>query len=180
MAKKKIYTKEQIIENACKIVQANGFDKLTVRNVAKQMDTSTQPIYLEFKSMEDLKEVVVEKILNKLFKITLKKSYTEDPLIDLGLALIDFSNNEKDLFKTLFVENYQLGPKIYDHSYESFHILVLSSEKYSNLSEYKINILHSHIYVMATGLASLISAGIFYYNFEKIKDIFHSTIDRII
>ena len=53
--RRKVYTKDQILKAAYDVVAKEGFKGFTARNIAKKMGISTQPIYLEFKNMEDLK-----------------------------------------------------------------------------------------------------------------------------
>ncbi|WP_049218827.1 TetR/AcrR family transcriptional regulator, partial [Enterococcus avium] len=53
--RRKVYTKDQILKAAYEVVENEGFSGFTARNIAKKMGISTQPIYLEFKNMSDLK-----------------------------------------------------------------------------------------------------------------------------
>ena len=55
MARKKTITREQILAAAYEVVATEGFSRFTARNIASKMKCSTQPIYLEFKNMDDLK-----------------------------------------------------------------------------------------------------------------------------
>ena len=55
MARKKTITREQILVAAHQVISDKGFSHFTARNIATQMNCSTQPIYLEFKNMDDLK-----------------------------------------------------------------------------------------------------------------------------
>ena len=64
--RRKVYTKDQILKAAHEVVLESGFEKFTARNVAKKMGISTQPIYLEFKNMEDLKRTLLQKIQTDL------------------------------------------------------------------------------------------------------------------
>ncbi|BDP81042.1 hypothetical protein EfmAA290_17180 [Enterococcus faecium] len=48
------------------IVAKEGFKGFTARNIAKKMGISTQPIYLEFKNMEDLKNTLLDSIFEQL------------------------------------------------------------------------------------------------------------------
>ena len=55
MARKKTITHDQILNAAYDLVVEQGFKSFTARNIAKKMNCSTQPIYLEFKNMAELK-----------------------------------------------------------------------------------------------------------------------------
>ena len=47
--------KDQIINAAFDIVREEGFCNLNARAIAKKLGVSTQPIFSNFKNMEDLK-----------------------------------------------------------------------------------------------------------------------------
>ena len=59
MVRTKVYTKEKILNVAEKILVDKGFSNLTARNIADTMGISTQPIYLEFVNMDDLKRTLI-------------------------------------------------------------------------------------------------------------------------
>lgn len=54
--KKRVITNEIILDKALQYVIKNGIDILNARSLAKELNCSTQPIYLSFKSMDDLKK----------------------------------------------------------------------------------------------------------------------------
>jgi AcrR family transcriptional regulator len=58
---KKIFRKD-ILEGAYELVLAEGFEHFHARNVAKQLNCSTQPIYREFSNLTELKDALIEKI----------------------------------------------------------------------------------------------------------------------
>ena len=60
MVRTKVYTKEKILNVAEKILVDKGFSNLTARNIADTMGISTQPIYLEFVNMDDLKRTLIK------------------------------------------------------------------------------------------------------------------------
>jgi AcrR family transcriptional regulator len=65
MARKKTITRDQILNAAYEVVAKEGFSRFTARNIAAKMKCSTQPIYLEFKNMDELKKVLVKEIIKK-------------------------------------------------------------------------------------------------------------------
>ena len=46
--KKRVITKEIILDGALQFVIKNGIDSLNARSLAKELNCSTQPIYLSF------------------------------------------------------------------------------------------------------------------------------------
>ena len=180
--RRKVYTKEQILHSALDLVEKNGFTKFTARSIAKHMNISTQPIYLEFKNMEELREAVFESIFDNLFKNTLKKVVTGDPVIDLALNFMRFAKKNPRLFRALYIEESGVGHKLYERSFEGFRELAKSVEKYKEIDEVHIDALHTRIWMTATGLAVLTSSDILSRNQEQIvqmvEDVIQMTLEN--
>ena len=64
MPPKKHITKEIILEKAFAITKDFGFDSISARTLAKQLDCSTQPIYQAFTDMDGLKTAIIEKSIS--------------------------------------------------------------------------------------------------------------------
>ena len=54
MTSKVKYTHENIVEAAFQVVRSDGIEKLSARAIAKQLNSSTMPIYHHIKSMKNL------------------------------------------------------------------------------------------------------------------------------
>src|SRR3712207_9104718 len=62
MPRKSVYTREMILEAAVEVFKQEGYNKITVKNIAKQLGCSIAPVYAAYTSMEDLKKDVVAKV----------------------------------------------------------------------------------------------------------------------
>ncbi|MCI1919097.1 TetR/AcrR family transcriptional regulator [Enterococcus hirae] len=160
MARKKTITKEQILDAAYNLVKNEGFSRFTARNIASTMGCSTQPIYLEFKNMEDLRRALFEKIYHYLGNEVYPTPHTGDPLIDLGLNYINFANTERRLYRSLFLEEYGGGAAMQKFSLEYFFEHIPKGERYQELNEKDLQALHEGNWIVATGIASLMSSRI--------------------
>nr|WP_225353474.1 TetR/AcrR family transcriptional regulator [Lacticaseibacillus thailandensis] len=105
MARKKTITRDHILNAAYNLVIAEDFKKFTARNIAASMGCSTQPIYLEFANMADLRQAVVDRIKSELTE-RFQRTYTDDPLIDMALTYIDFAIENNSLYQSVFVEDH--------------------------------------------------------------------------
>src|SRR5699024_4075093 len=118
--RRKVYTKDYILRAAYELVEKEGFMNFTARNVAKKMGVSTQPIYLEFENMQDLKTTLIEDIFTELKQSIFVQEHTGDKLVDICINYIDFSQKKPKLFISLFVDEYGGGKQMYETSYEHF------------------------------------------------------------
>ena len=156
MARKKEIGRNKILSIAYKMVVKDGIESLTARNIAKAGHFSTQPLYLEFNSMEDLRKEVLRKIADNLKNNILQKSYTGKPLIDMDLSYIDFAKEEENLFRAMFVDG-KFGSKIIADTLIDFGIEKFR-EQYpdSNYSEDKIRSVVIANWITTSGIASLL------------------------
>ena len=86
MARKKTITKEKILSAAYEVATTEVFSRFTARNIANKMNCSTQPIYLEFKNMDDLKRALFVQIYDYL-------KYEVFPVVHTGNTIIDLAYN---------------------------------------------------------------------------------------
>ena len=156
MARKKEIDKQRILDAAYKLAVRGGIESLTARNVAKAVNCSTQPIYLEFENMQDLRNQVLAKISDELKSNTLQQNFTGEPLIDLDLSYLYFAKEHVDLFRPMFVDGKFGNQMIVDT------LMGLGLEKFKQqfdaeqFSEERLNHIVISNWIAATGLATLL------------------------
>ncbi len=103
MPPKKQICKEEIIDKAFEIVRQNGISMLSARNLAKELHCSTQPIYLVFNDMTQLKNAIAEKAI--CFMQQYISNYTSEiypPGLSKILGYVQFAIDEQNLYKLIF------------------------------------------------------------------------------
>ena len=110
-ARKKIH-KEDILEAAVRVVREQGASALSVRNIAKELHVSTQPLYSEFENFDSLNEELLLFQRNKYIQIHPHR-YKH-----FGLALLHFAKDEKELFKFIFIRSRDKEEQIEDVNYD--------------------------------------------------------------
>lgn len=180
MARIKTITREQILKAAYDVVATDGFDKFTARNVAAKMKCSTQPIYLEFKNMDELRSVLFEQIKEQLLESTFACEHIGDPVIDLVINYIEFAAQQPTLYNSLFVQAHQQQELINEFSYSLFVEKLEESEQYQVLSETDQQVLFSSTWIVATGFASLSIAGHLHPTKEQVIQLLTHLTDSIL
>ena len=84
---KKIYTKEEILQNAFELCCNSGIDTLSVRMLAKRVGCSVMPIYDSFDSKEGLIEALINYAITKTFPEETYSSFIERYMILLEYAM---------------------------------------------------------------------------------------------
>lgn len=100
-------TKEDIINAAVDIVRESGAQAINARAVASMLNCSTQPVFSNFATMEELRLAVVEKA-DVLCQEYMQREVEngEFPTYKAnGMAYIRFAKEEKELFKLLYMRD---------------------------------------------------------------------------
>lgn len=112
-AAKKV-SKDKIIDAAIEVLRDGGFSAINARSVARRLGCSTQPIYLSFQSMEELKAALTERAIEmhtRRVRDSLRAHEGNDSRYSsYGMGFVRFAAEEKQLFRWLYLEGEQLGP----------------------------------------------------------------------
>ena len=98
-------SREAIIQTALDIVRESGVDAVNARTIAARLNCSTQPIFSNFDSMEQLRLAVAVKA-NMLYETYMQQEMDSGkyPVYKAsGMAYIRFAKEEKELFKFLYM-----------------------------------------------------------------------------
>lgn len=105
--KKRIF-KEDILEASIRVIRKQSASALTVRNIAAELQCSTQPIYSEFENLDCLKKELYKYASEKYLRFRFT-NYKE-----LAIAFLTFAKKEKELFKFLYLRRRDSGEKLPD------------------------------------------------------------------
>ena len=99
--------KDDIVKTAVELVRKNGTGSINARAIASELECSTQPIFSNFATMDELQREVIATAYKtylafleneeKVGKYPRYKSY--------GMAYIRFAMEERELFKLLFMRD---------------------------------------------------------------------------
>lgn len=100
-------TKEDIIKVSLDLIRESGEATLNARSIASALGCSTQPIFSNFSSMEELEEEVLKAAYALYLDFSQKEIQSEKypPYKASGMAYIRFAKEEKELFKLLFMRD---------------------------------------------------------------------------
>jgi len=100
-------TKEDIINTAVEIVRTSSAEAINARNIAAALNCSTQPIFSNFSSMDELRLEVIKKADKICYDYVEQEieSGKFPPYKASGMAYIRFAKEEKELFKLLYMRD---------------------------------------------------------------------------
>ncbi|ALS37994.1 AcrR family transcriptional regulator [Enterococcus rotai] len=174
MVRKKVYKKQHILVAAEDLLIEKGFSAITARSVAEYMGISTQPIYLEFKNMEELKLTLLKTVYEGLERDFFSTVRTSNTLANFGVNQIEFAKAKSKLYIALFVEQHSYGKELHQLSFNSFKKTIQSEVKYTNVSQEQLENIHLKLWIVASGMATLSISGILNKTEEQLIDVFTS------
>ena len=96
-------TREMVVDAAFDLVRETGIENVTARTVARKLGCSTQPVMYCFKTIEELKRAVYEKLdaYHAEYLMDVRPPQ-DDMMLGIGLNYIRFAIKEPRLFRFLF------------------------------------------------------------------------------
>lgn len=107
MAPKVKITKEDIVKAAVELIREKGQQAVNARAIATALNSSTQPIFFNFRAMADLEKAVITEAYGLYlgFIESEVQSGKYPRYKAFGMAYIRFAYEEKELFKLLFMRD---------------------------------------------------------------------------
>lgn len=162
-------TKEDVINAAVEIVRNSGSQAINARTIASVLNCSTQPVFSNFATMDELRLAIVEKadILCQEYMQREIESGEFPAYKANGMAYIRFAKEEKELFKLLYMR---------DRSRESIPEGSELSDKMESivqnntgLSGADAKLFHLEMWAYVHGIATMFATGFFDFDWELVS-----------
>lgn len=152
-------TKESIVNTAVDLVRRDGAGAINARFIAKELKCSTQPVFSNFATMEDLRRSVVN-AADMLYR-----EYTEKEMASgkypiykaTGMAYIRFAKEEKELFKLLFMRDRSAEPSKTET--EDTKNLFAVVENNTGISGDSARLFHLEMWAYVHGIATMLATN---------------------
>jgi len=148
-------TKDEIINNAIEIVRKDGEQSINARTIATQLNCSTQPIFSNFATMDDLRLAVTQKA-DELYQSYIQREIASEQFPSYkasGMAYIRFAKEEKELFKLLFMRDRNSTNDTFGD--DSFNGMVTFVQSYTGLNEADATLFHLELWAFVHGIATM-------------------------
>jgi len=171
MPQKTKITKKEILSASLSIVRESGDAALNARAIAKKLNCSTQPIFSNYSTMEDVKADVM------LTAKQLYRQYLEDGMKDAlyppykasGIAYIRFAKEERELFKLLFMRD-RSREEIKEEREEISHLLQLIASS-TGMSLEEAYSFHIGMWIYVHGIATMIATAYLDWDWERVSSM---------
>ena len=151
-------TKDEIVQTALELVRKNGETAINARSIAAKLGCSTQPVFSNFATMEELQNATVTAAYQLYLEFLQNevKSEKYPPYKSFGMAYIRFAKEEKELFKLLFMcdrSGKELLPTLdFDASVE----MIMNA---NGITKEKATLLHLEMWACVHGIGVMLATS---------------------
>ena len=152
-------TKNDIVAAAVELVRQNGEQALNARSIAAALNCSTQPVFSNFSTMEELHAAVKEDAyaLYQNYLETNMASGDCPPYKASGRAYIRFAREETELFKMLVMCD--RSNESIEEDRESIRPLLKLIQEALGMTENEAFMFHMEMWIYAHGIATMIATS---------------------
>lgn len=166
-------SKDMILDAAFKIAREEGIEKISNREIAKNLDCSIRPIYYQFENVDEMQKELYLKIEKYFYQFLMDNMVDDIPKYkQIGIHYIKFAQKEKKLFQILFMGDMGLTPNAFisksGKDYEDIEKLIKIS---TNLDEKEIKDFHTKMWIFTHGIATLVANNTVHLEEKQIKEL---------
>ena len=111
MPPKAKFTREEIISAALEVARSKGIEAVTAREVGSFLGTSSSPVFVAFKNMDELLNEVYNSAVCEYSEFIADSVNYTPAFKQFGIRLIEFASTQPNLFKMIY--KYRQGDKSY-------------------------------------------------------------------
>lgn len=163
-------TKQDIIDTALALIREGGESALNARGIAAALNCSTQPIFSNFATMDELQEAVTAAAYTHYlsFLQSEAESGKYPQYKAMGMAYIRFAKEEKELFRLLFMCD-RAGKDLVPTAdfWTSVEIIMQAN----GVSREKAELMHFEMWTCVHGIAAMLATSFFAPEWELISQM---------
>lgn len=175
-------SREMVIEAGYKIVDEQGIDCVNCRNIAKELQCSTQPVFSRFPNMEELKAAVFHYACDKLENAILSDANKKPSIDKAVLELVDLAQNHSNIFHLIYLNN-DCGKSTFIEdrmTYQSNKIIIKELRDAYQISEEKALDVMERISLFTHGICTVIATSDMAYSAEQVLSMVRRTLEQLV
>jgi AcrR family transcriptional regulator len=162
--------KSDILQTALALVREQGANAINARAIAAALGCSTQPVFSNFATMEELHQAVAEKaqLLYQEYTDREMASQEHPAYKASGMAYIRFAKEERELFKLLFMRD-RTGAEISvsPDFEESVHMIMEAN----GVTRETASRMHLEVWTCVHGIGTMLATSFLSLTWELISDM---------
>jgi len=170
------YDREIIIESALELVRLEGMRSLNARRLATNLGCSVQPIFHNFKNMEELVDEVMKKISLKYHEYMRASHVGEKAYKSLGLSYIKFASDFPEFFRLLFMNETSFTAESFIMQDEISDDIIKAGQELTGFSYEDQKKFHVQVWIFTHGIACLVATKTVLFQEQEIGYLLEHTV----
>lgn len=183
MPPKPKFTREEIVNQALKLVSLKGAEGLTARELGDMLGSSARPIFTVFKNMEELQEAVTEAAM-KYFEAYGKEWADEMPVFkQVGMKMVLFGLEEPKLYQLLFMKenkNYVSFDELSVNLGMMVDVCIEAIQTDYRLSAEEAKFLFENVWIYTFGVGALCATKVCSFSKEEISELLSTQFQAVL
>ncbi|MBR5902595.1 MAG: TetR/AcrR family transcriptional regulator [Clostridia bacterium] len=174
-------SREDIISAALGLIRESGAQALNARAIAARLGCSTQPIFSNFESMEQLEQDTITAAYNLYTDFIVRESESQKyPRYKAyGMAYIRFASEERELFKLLFMRD-RTGEDITPSpDFDQSVAMIMDA---NGISAEQAQLIHLELWIWVHGIGVMFATSFLSFDWETVSgmlsDVYHGILLR--
>ncbi len=163
-------TKEDIVNTAVMLIRERGEGAINARAIAAHLNCSTQPVFSNFATMDELLEEALISAYNSYLGFIKNEveSGKYPAYKSFGMAYIRFAKEEKELFKFLFMRDRTGAEMASSPDFEEAVKLIMQA---NGVTEETARLIHLEMWTCVHGMGTMLATSFFPLEWELIGDM---------
>ena len=163
-------TRDEIIKASIELTRREGSEAVNARSIANILGCSTQPIFSNFTTMDELNEAITLAAYNcyTSFIESELKSEKYPPYKAFGMAYVRFAKEEKELFKLLYMCDRTGKSFVPTNDFDSSVEMIMQA---NGISREKAALLHLEMWTYVHGIGAMLATSFLELDFELISNM---------
>ena len=178
MARNISFSKEEILEKSVNFIKEYGYSKLTVRELAKYIGCSTQPLFRNFENFDVYKKELKGYLREDYESFIAKYVNKEDYLYTISYAYALYAKEEPNIFFSMFMADLagsRTVSEVLDTDRNKETIIAMT--KQYNTSLEKANKVYRDVRFYTHGIATQLCVNSIKLTKEEIKELIKNNIE---
>ncbi len=167
MPARKQITKERILQAALSLLKEQGFEAVTIKQLAAELGCSTQPVYLSFTGMDELRNELIPLAMQE-FEACMKNSSPDGIIRLYDLSYVEFARQEPRLFRFLFMRAGSFA-EIKRSLLPLIERAVTHLMQTYSISHEQADWLHDQLWMHAHGIAAMTATDFCNWDMDKVR-----------
>lgn len=175
-------TKKMILESGYELVMTSGIESVNSRSIAKMLGCSTQPIFSQFPSMEELRQGIHDFACERFEQDVLSCDTPTSFIRSSYLKVTTLAKNQENIFKLIYLSEYCKGENFFNTrmNFESNKKIWYEIKVKYQVDDKECSDIMERISLLIQGIATLMATSNIQYKDEQIVTIVENTLEDIV